>query len=227
MTKPLTIAMDGPVGAGKSTIADAVAQKLNILHLDTGAMYRAVGVGVQDKGGDIYNEEEVCALLENEIRISVAYENGAQKTLLCGNDVSHRIRTQEAGTAASAVSRYAGVRKSMVALQQEIARTQPILMDGRDIGTVVLPDATVKIYLTASDEVRATRRMNQLREKGDNTPFETILEEVRARDYQDMNRAVTPLRKADDAILVDSSDFTFEQTVQHIIDLVEERYAKS
>ena len=114
----------------------------------------------------------------------------------------------------------------MVALQQEIAKTQPILMDGRDIGTVVLPDATVKIYLTASDEVRATRRMNQLREKGDNTPFETILEEVRARDYQDMNRAVTPLRKADDAILVDSSDFTFEETVQHIIDLVEERYAK-
>ncbi|MBR0320279.1 MAG: (d)CMP kinase [Clostridia bacterium] len=226
MTKPLSIAMDGPVGAGKSTIADAVAQKLNILHLDTGAMYRAVGLAVKDLGGDIYNEEEVCSLLENKIRISVAYENGTQKTLVCGEDVSHRIRTQEAGTGASAVSRYAGVRKAMVALQQEIAKTQPILMDGRDIGTVVLPDATVKIYLTASDEVRATRRMNQLREKGDNTPFETILEEVRARDYQDMNRAVTPLRKADDAILVDSSDFTFEETVQHIIDLVEERYAK-
>ena len=226
MTKPLSIAMDGPVGAGKSTIADAVAQKLNILHLDTGAMYRAVGLAVKDLGGDIYNEEEVCSLLENKIRISVAYENGTQKTLVCGEDVSHRIRTQEAGTGASAVSRYAGVRKAMVALQQEIAKTQPILMDGRDIGTVVLPDATVKIYLTASDEVRATRRMNQLREKGDNTPFETILEEVRARDYQDMNRAVTPLKKADDAILVDSSDFTFEETVQHIIDLVEERYAK-
>ena len=226
MTKPLSIAMDGPVGAGKSTIADAVAQKLNILHLDTGAMYRAVGLAVKDLGGDIYNEEEVCSLLENKIRISVAYENGTQKTLVCGEDVSHRIRTQEAGTGASAVSRYAGVRKAMVALQQEIAKTQPILMDGRDIGTVVLPDATVKIYLTASDEVRATRRMNQLREKGDNTPFETILEEVRARDHQDMNRAVTPLRKADDAILVDSSDFTFEETVQHIIDLVEERYAK-
>ena len=226
MTKPLSIAMDGPVGAGKSTIADAVAQKLNILHLDTGAMYRAVGLAVKDLGGDIYNEEEVCSLLENKIRISVAYENGTQKTLVCGEDVSHRIRTQEAGTGASAVSRYAGVRKAMVALQQEIAKTQPILMDGRDIGTVVLPDATVKIYLTASDEVRATRRMNQLREKGDNTPFETILEEVRARDYQDMNRAVTPLRKADDAILVDSSDFTFEETVQHIIDIVEERYAK-
>ena len=226
MTKPLSIAMDGPVGAGKSTIADAVAQKLNILHLDTGAMYRAVGLAVKDLGGDIYNEEEVCSLLENKIRISVAYENGTQKTLVCGEDVSHRIRTQEAGTGASAVSRYAGVRKAMVALQQEIAKTQPILMDGRDIGTVVLPDATVKIYLTASDEVRATRRMNQLREKGDNTPFESILEEVRARDYQDMNRAVTPLKKADDAILVDSSDFTFEETVQHIIDLVEERYAK-
>ena len=226
MTKPLSIAMDGPVGAGKSTIADAVAQKLNILHLDTGDMYRAVGLAVKDLGGDIYNEEEVCSLLENKIRISVAYENGTQKTLVCGEDVSHRIRTQEAGTGASAVSRYAGVRKAMVELQQEIAKTQPILMDGRDIGTVVLPDATVKIYLTASDEVRATRRMNQLREKGDHTPFETILEEVRARDYQDMNRAVTPLRKADDAILVDSSDFTFEETVQHIIDLVEERYAK-
>ena len=223
---PLTIAMDGPVGAGKSTIADAVAEKLNILHLDTGAMYRAVGLGVMDKGGDIYNEEEVCALLENELSITVAYENGAQKTLLCGEDVSSRIRTQEAGTAASAVSRYAGVRTKMVALQQEIAKSQPILMDGRDIGTVVLPDATVKIYLTASDEERATRRMNQLREKGDNTPFETILAEVRARDYQDMNREVTPLRRADDAILVDSSHMTFDETVQHILNLVEERYAE-
>lgn len=223
---PLTIAMDGPVGAGKSTIADAVAEKLNILHLDTGAMYRAVGLGVMDKGGDIYNEQEVCALLENELSITVAYENGAQKTLLCGEDVSSRIRTQEAGTAASAVSRYAGVRTKMVALQQEIAKSQPILMDGRDIGTVVLPDATVKIYLTASDEERATRRMNQLREKGDNTPFETILAEVRARDYQDMNREVTPLRRADDAILVDSSHMTFDETVQHILNLVEERYAE-
>ena len=223
---PLTIAMDGPVGAGKSTIADAVAEKLNILHLDTGAMYRAVGLGVMDKGGDIYNEEEVCSLLENELSITVAYENGAQKTLLCGEDVSSRIRTQEAGTAASAVSRYAGVRTKMVALQQEIAKSQPILMDGRDIGTVVLPDATVKIYLTASDEERATRRMNQLREKGDNTPFETILAEVRARDYQDMNREVTPLRRADDAILVDSSHMTFDETVQHILNLVEERYAE-
>ena len=223
---PLTIAMDGPVGAGKSTIADAVAEKLDILHLDTGAMYRAVGLGVMDKGGDIYNEEEVCALLENELSITVAYENGAQKTLLCGEDVSSRIRTQEAGTAASAVSRYAGVRTKMVALQQEIAKSQPILMDGRDIGTVVLPDATVKIYLTASDEERATRRMNQLREKGDNTPFETILAEVRARDYQDMNREVTPLRRADDAILVDSSHMTFDETVQHILNLVEERYAE-
>ena len=223
---PLTIAMDGPVGAGKSTIADAVAQRLNILHLDTGAMYRAIGVGVMDRGGDIYNEEEVCALLEKELRVSVAYENGCQKTLLCGEDVSARIRTQEAGTAASAVSRYARVRKAMVALQQEIAKKQSILMDGRDIGTVVLPNATVKIYLTASDEVRATRRMNQLREKGDQTPFETILEEVRARDYQDMNREVTPLRRADDAILVDSSLLNFDETVRAILDIVEAHYAE-
>ena len=220
---PLTIAMDGPVGAGKSTIADAVAAKLNILHLDTGAMYRAVGLGVMDRGGDIYNEAQVCSMLDEHIRISVAYENGEQKTLLCGEDVSSRIRTQEAGTAASAVSRYAHVRRQMVALQQEIARHQPILMDGRDIGTVVLPNATVKIYLTASDETRATRRMNQLREKGDETPFETILQEVRARDYQDMNREVTPLRRADDAVLVDSSHMTFEETVNAIVALVEEK----
>lgn len=223
---PLTIAIDGPVGAGKSTISDEVARKLNILHLDTGAMYRAVGLGVMDLGGDLQNETQVCALLEKDIQISVAYENGTQKTLLNGQDVSHRIRTQEAGGAASAVSRYSGVRKKMVALQQEMARTQDMLVDGRDIGTVVLPNATVKIYLTASNEARAKRRMDQLREKGDQTPFETILAEVRARDYQDMNRAVDPLRQAEDALLLDSTGYTFDQTVQAILNIVEAHHGK-
>lgn len=222
---PLTIAIDGPVGAGKSTLSDEAARRLNILHLDTGAMYRAVGLGMLDLGVNLQDEQAVCSALE-DVHICVAYENGAQKTLLNGQDVSSRIRTQEAGGAASAVSRYAVVRKKLVALQQEMARTQSMLVDGRDIGTVVLPNASVKIYLTASDEVRARRRMEQLREKGDETPFEDILQEVHARDYQDMNRQVDPLRQAEDAVLLDSSSLTFDQTVEAILHIVEEHHGK-
>lgn len=219
---PLTIAIDGPVGAGKSTISDAVAAKLGILHLDTGAMYRAVGLYALENGMNPRDEEAVCkACLENKVHVDVRYENGAQQTLLNGRDVSALIRTQEAGSAASAVSRYAPVRAMLVRRQQEMAQGQSMLLDGRDIGTVVLPDATVKIFLTASPEVRARRRMAQLREKGDETPFEQILSEVNARDQQDTTRALTPLRQAADAILVDASDLSFDETVQAILSHVE------
>lgn len=222
--KPLTIAIDGPVGAGKSTISDVVAQRLGILHLDTGAMYRAVGLAAIKKGLDPRDEEAVCRMCrENEARVDVRYQDGRQITLLNGEDVSGQIRTQEAGGAASAVSRYQPVRKMLVARQQEMAKRQPMLLDGRDIGTVVLKDATVKIYLTASPQARAMRRRNQLLEKGVDTPFETILAEVNARDHQDMNREVDPLRQAEDAILVDSSDLSFEETVNAILSLVEEK----
>ena len=221
---PLTIAIDGPVGAGKSTISDAVAKRLSVLHLDTGAMYRAVGLCALKNGVDPRDEQGVCRLCEEgKAQVDVSYDHGAQRTLLDGEDVSSMIRTQEAGKAASAVSRYLPVRRMLVHRQQEIARSQSMLLDGRDIGTVVLPDATVKIYLTASPEARATRRMLQLREKGDDTPFEVILAEVNARDWQDMHRELDPLRQAEDAILLDSSDLTFDETVDAILKLVEEK----
>lgn len=221
----ITIAMDGPVGAGKSTVADEVAKRLNILHLDTGAMYRAVGLAVNKAGVDMHDEAAVTALCEaGKAHVDVKYVNGTQQTFVNGEDVTELIRTQEAGTAASCVSRYAAVRRMLVARQREIAATQPMLMDGRDIGTVVLPDAPVKIYLTASAEARATRRMLQLQQKGEEADFEEILREVNARDYQDMNREVDPLRCADDATVVDSSDIDFEQTVQAILRIVEEKH---
>lgn len=219
---PLTIAIDGPVGAGKSTISDAVAHHLGILHLDTGAMYRAVGLYALENGIDPQAENAVSALCDSgKIQVDVRYENGAQRTLLCGRDVTGLIRSQEVGQAASTVSRYQTVRRMLVKRQQEIAKSQPMLLDGRDIGTVVLPDATLKIYLTASPEARAERRMLQLKEKGENMPFEEILREVNARDYQDMHREIDPLRQADDAVLVDSSELSFDETVQAILDLVE------
>lgn len=226
LNKMLCIAMDGPVGAGKSTIADEVARRLGILHLDTGAMYRAVGLAVLDAGVNPQDEAAVTALCRRGgAQVDVAYENGAQKTLVNGEDVSVRIRTQEAGSCASVISRYAGVRQMLVERQRGIARHTPVLMDGRDIGTVVLRDAPVKIYLTASAQERAMRRMKQLKEKGQAADYDEILREVNARDAQDMNRAVDPLRQAEDAVLVDSSDMTFEETVQRIIDVVEEKYA--
>ena len=218
----LSIAIDGPVGAGKSSIADEVCRRLGILHLDTGAMYRAVGLAVTGAGIDPEDEAAVTALCERGgARVDVRYENGAQVTLVNGRDVTGSIRTQEAGTAASCVSRYPAVRRMLVRRQQELAKEQPMLLDGRDIGTVVLPDAPVKIYLTASAEARAQRRLNQLREKGENPDFDDILREVNARDHQDMTRETDPLRQAEDAVLLDSSDLDFEQTVQAVLRLVE------
>lgn len=224
----LTIAVDGPVGAGKSTVSDEVCRRLGILHLDTGAMYRAVGLCALKNGIDPGDEEKVSALCrDGKVRVDVEFSGNGQKTLLDGQDVSEDIRTQDAGAAASAVSRYTAVRDMMVRRQQEMAREQSMLLDGRDIGTVVLPDAKLKIYLTASPEIRAQRRMQQLRKKGDETPFEEILREVNARDYQDTHRALTPLRQAEDAVLLDGSELDFEQTVDAILRLVEERYGKA
>lgn len=218
----LNIAIDGPVGAGKSTVADEVARRLGILHLDTGAMYRAVGLAVTDAGIDPADEDAVTALCRaGGAHVEVRYQEGAQVTLVNGQDVTGRIRSQAAGTAASTVSRYAAVRKMLVRRQQELAAEQPMLLDGRDICTVVLPNASVKVYLTASAEARAQRRMKQLQEKGEQPDFATILAEVNARDHQDMTREVDPLRQAEDAVLVDSSDLDFEQTVQAILRLAE------
>ena len=223
---PLTIAIDGPVGAGKSTISDQVAQRLGILHLDTGAMYRAVGLYCLENQVSTQDRETVSALCESDrVQVDILYLDGAQRTLLNGRDVTPLIRTQEVGRAASDVSRFPAVRRMLVARQQQIARSQSILLDGRDIGTVVLPDATVKIYLTASPEARAERRMLQLHESGRDTPFETILREVNERDWQDMHRETDPLRRAEDAWVVDSSRLSFEETVQKILSIVEEQQA--
>ncbi len=221
---PLTIAVDGPVGAGKSTICDAVAGKLDIIHLDTGAMYRAVGLAVRLNGIDPQDEEKVCALCaEGKAEVDVAYRDGRQVTLLNGADVSAKIREQEIGGYASTVSRYKEVRRMLVAQQQLIATKQDILIDGRDICTVVLPNAKIKIYLTASAEARAQRRRDQLLAKGEDIPFEEILKEVNARDWQDMHREADPLRVAEDAVVVDTTENTFDESVERIIRLVEEK----
>ena len=222
---PMNIAIDGPVGAGKSSIADQVAQRLNILHLDTGAMYRAFGLYALRSGTDLASEAALSALAE-DVDVQVKYENGAQRTLLFGEDVSELIRTGEVSAAASAVSKWPAVRRRMVRKQQEMARTADMLIDGRDIGTVVLRDSPCKIFLTAAAEERARRRYLQQMEKGDTTPYEQVLRELNARDEQDMNRKTDPLRQAEDAVLVDSTNMTQEETVEAIVRIVEDVYGK-
>ena len=215
----LSIAVDGPVGAGKTTVCDAVCEKLGILHLDTGAMYRAMGLAAVREGIPPKDEQQVTDLL-SRCDIDVKYENGAQTTLLNSENVNALIRTPEISQAASDVSTLRSVRKHMVALQQAMARRQPMLLDGRDIGTVVLPDADVKIYLTASSLTRAKRRQAQMRESGQDAPLEEIIKQVEERDWQDMHRETDPLRRAEDAVTVDSSDLTFEETVDRVLEVI-------
>ena len=218
----LNIAMDGPVGAGKSTVADAVAERLGILHLDTGAMYRALGLTAIRRGIDMQNEQAIVKLC-NSLKISVSHEADGQHTYVEGEDVTGLIRTQEVGMAASTVSRYAEVRRAMVRLQQQLAAETDMLLDGRDICMTVLPNATAKIYLTASAEERARRRFLELEKKGNTETFEQVLQEVKDRDEQDMNRPVEPLRQAPDAVLVDSTNMTFDEVVDAIVAIVEEK----
>ena len=208
----LNVGIDGPVGAGKSTVADAVAAKLGILHLDTGAMYRALGLTALRRNMDVQDEQAIVALC-NSLNFAVTHEADGQHTCVEGEDVTGLIRTQEVGMAASTVSRYADVRKAMVRLQQKLASETDMLLDGRDICTTVLPNATAKIYLTASAEERARRRFLELQKKGSQETFEQVLEEVIKRDEQDMNRPVEPLRQAEDAALVDSTNLSFDEVV--------------
>ena len=217
----LNVAMDGPVGAGKSTIADEVAGRLHILHLDTGAMYRAVGLTALKQGIDIADEEAVTRLCES-LTVDVAHGEHGQRTLVNGEDVTGGLRTEEVSMAASKVATYGGVRRAMVAAQQRMAATTDMLVDGRDIGTRVLPEATIKIFLTADAEERARRRYLQLKEKGVEADFDEVLADLRRRDEQDMNRAIDPLRAAEDAVIVDTTSLNFEQTVDRIVSLVKE-----
>ena len=218
----LNIGIDGPVGAGKSSVADAVAARLGILHLDTGAMYRALGLTALRKGMDVQDEQAVVELCRH-LGVSVRHEADGQHTLVQGEDVTGLIRTPEVSMAASTVSRYAEVRKEMVRIQQQLAAETDMVLDGRDICMTVLPNATAKIYLTASAEERARRRYLEMQEKGQPDSFEKVLEDLRKRDEQDMNRPVEPLRQAPDAVLVDSSDLTFDETVDAILAIVEEK----
>ena len=222
MPEIFSIAIDGPAGAGKSTIAKALAKSLDAMYLDTGAMYRAIGLAMQRQGIDLSDAAAVAANVD-DIDIAVLYEGGAQHIYLGGEDVSQAIREPEISIAASAVSKVPEVRVRMVALQREIARGQNVVMDGRDIGTKVLPDATLKVYLTASAEVRARRRCLELEQKGMPEPYEKVLSEMIERDYQDTHRAASPLMKAEGAVEVDSSDMTLEQVVAAIEGLARAR----
>ena len=218
----LNIAMDGPVGAGKSSIAKAVADRLGILHLDTGAMYRAVGLSAIRAGVDLQDEAAVTAHAK-KIDVAVAHSTQGQRTIVDGEDVTGLIRTPEVSMAASTVGKYAGVRKEMVAIQQKLAASTPMLVDGRDICVRVLPNATVKLFLTASAEERARRRWNEMKDKPDAPSYEEVLRDLRARDEQDMNREVDPLRPTEDAVIVDSSDMNFNQVVEYILKIVEDK----
>lgn len=212
------IAVDGPAGAGKSTIARAVARELNIIYVDTGAMYRGMALYILRQGIDPDDEQAVIAHCD-EADITLKYEDGVQVVCLNGENVNAYIRTEEVGSATSRISVLAPVRRRITALQQELAARTDCIMDGRDIGTCVLPNADVKIYLTASSAVRARRRYDELIAKGQNCDLTQIQADMEERDYRDMHREVSPLRQAEDAVLVDSSDMTPEQVIEKILEL--------
>lgn len=212
------IAIDGPAGAGKSTIAKAVAKKMNLIYVDTGMMYRAIALFVLRQKIDLQDSEKIVEACKN-VDVTIRYEDGMQMVLLNGENVSARLRTEEVGTAASVISPIPEVRRKLVELQRRLAAESDCIMDGRDIGTCVLPDAQKKIYLTASSEVRAKRRYDELTAKGETCDLKKIREDIEERDYRDMHREISPLKQAEDAIPVDTSDMTIEEVIGKIISL--------
>lgn len=218
----INIAIDGPAGAGKSTIARKLASNLGYIYVDTGALYRAVGVNAMRSGADTKNAEQVTATL-NSAKVSLRFIEGEQRVFLGEEDVSLAIRTPEASMAASNVSAIPAVREFLFDLQRNIAKENNCIMDGRDIGTVVLPDAQVKVFLTASAQVRAKRRYDELIAKGMEADYNQVLEEIIQRDYQDSHRAIAPLKQADDATLVDTSDMNLEQVLSALESIVKEK----
>lgn len=217
----INVAIDGPAGAGKSTVAKTAAKELGFIYIDTGALYRAVGVAVMRKGLKTDCANDVISVLP-EISLELRFVDGEQRVYLNGDDVSRDIRLPEASMAASNVSAIPEVRAFLLEMQKKFARENNCLMDGRDIGTVILPDADVKIFLTASAEVRADRRYKELIEKGTPKDYNELLEEIKQRDYNDSHRAVAPLKPADDAVILDSSDMTLEEVVNKVVSLVKE-----
>ena len=218
----ISVAIDGPAGAGKSTLARRLAAELGYIYVDTGAMFRTIGLYALRAGKDPKDNEAVNALLP-EISLKFAFIEGEQHIYLNGEDVSTAIRTEEVGMAASAVGANPEVRAFLLGMQRDMAKTQDVLMDGRDIGTVVLPDATVKIFLTASPEARATRRWKEYQQKGVEVSYEEVLADVWQRDYQDTHRAAAPLRQADDAQLLDTSEMNFEQSLEAMKKMIVEK----
>ncbi len=212
------IAIDGPAGAGKSTIAKKLAKKISFIYVDTGAMYRAMGYYFIQHGIAAEDEkaiEEACG----KIQVTLAYENGVQKVLLNGTDISDKIRQEEVGNMASATSGYPFVRAKLLDLQRDMAAQHNVIMDGRDIGTCVLPEAQLKVFLTASVEVRAKRRFDELTQKGENCDLDAIARDIKERDERDMNREIAPLKAAEDAVMLDSSNLNIDEVVEAIYEL--------
>ena len=219
------IAIDGPAGAGKSTIARRVAKELSFIYVDTGAMYRAMALYLLHEGVDRNNTEQIGEICQNA-EISIEYQNGEQIVLLNGENVNAYLRTEEVGNMASVSSAVPRVREKLLSLQRKLAKDMSVVMDGRDIGTTILPDADVKIYLTASSLTRAKRRYLELQEKGTVCNLNEIQKDIEERDQRDMNREISPLRQADDAVLVDSSNLTIEQVVNRILEIFRSKTEK-
>ena len=217
-----SIAIDGPAGAGKSTIAKKVAKELGFIYVDTGAMYRAMALYLIRNGVDASESDKISATCKSA-EITIRHENGEQVVYLGSENVNGLIRTEEVGNMASASSVNGDVRKKLVELQQEMAKTTDVVMDGRDIGTVVLPGADLKVYLTASTKVRAKRRFDELTAKGEKCDLADIEKDIEERDYRDMHRDISPLKQADDAILVDSSDLSIDEVADMILSLFAEK----
>ena len=215
----ISIAIDGPGGAGKSTIAKALAKKLGFIYVDTGALYRAIGLYMINNGVDLKNAAAVTEKLD-EVKVELKYVNGEQRVLLCGDDVSEDIRKPEVSMAASSVSAIPAVRDFLLGLQRKMASENNVIMDGRDIGTVVLPNAQIKLFLTASAEERAMRRYKELIEKGKKVEYETVYKELCERDYQDSHREVAPLKPADDSTIIDTTGNDLEKSVQVLMDFI-------
>ena len=212
----INIAIDGPAGAGKSTIAKLIAKEKGFIYLDTGAMYRALAVYALKNGVDPLDEKAVDKLIVG-VNMDIKYIDGVQHIIVCGEDVTSKIRENHVSKAASDISAHPSVRIKLVELQREFAKNHDVVLDGRDIGTFVLPDTPYKFYLTASEEVRAMRRVKDLAERGQTVEFNTVLEEIKQRDYNDSHRQFAPLRQADDAVFIDSSDMSIEEVKDFIL----------
>ncbi len=218
----MNVAIDGPAGAGKSTIAKLCAKKMNLIYVDTGAMYRAVALYLLESGVNVENSQIVAEKCKGAM-VDIRYVDGVQNVFLGDENVTGRLREEAVGNAASVTSSVPDVRAHLFSLQRGLAERGGIIMDGRDIGTVVMPDADVKIFLTASSEVRARRRVKELEEKGEHPDFDTVKKEIEERDHRDMTREISPLKQAEDAILVDTSDMTIDQVVDKICSICGEK----